>query len=292
MGTIFVLGAGFSKTCGIATDAEMLGELNRLLKPTIDSSGRSKTSINHLLEQNFRDAKNVGFEIFMTTLSSLKFLSDCTTEEGKNVFRKEEREIRKALRRYLKSRIAGVNWDDEGQTILRFMKQVDWDRDYILTFNYDLLLESAAEKLGLATKDRIIHLHGAINERILAWPTYTKFAFRTTKEPLGPRWSRAFDVLLNQSELDSLVFIGYSMPPSDLEARGLFNYSDWYNSMAVPALYRGKLVPTDKRYAYPLVVVNPDSKIPENYGFFRKRPIFCQQTLKDWISNRQRRFSI
>ena len=27
MGTVYILGAGFSKTCGVATDAEMLDEL-------------------------------------------------------------------------------------------------------------------------------------------------------------------------------------------------------------------------------------------------------------------------
>ncbi len=33
MGAIYVLGAGFSKTCDIATDGEMLGELEPLLRP-------------------------------------------------------------------------------------------------------------------------------------------------------------------------------------------------------------------------------------------------------------------
>jgi len=99
---------------------------------------------------------------------------------------------------------------------------------------------------------------------------------------LAPRWKKAFDVLRNQEEIDKLVFIGYSMPPSDLEAKSLFNYADWYNRMSGPS-YEGKRVPADKHYSYPIVVVNPDPNIKSNYEFFRKVPVFHLLTLEEWL---------
>jgi len=285
MGTVYVLGAGFSKACGIATDMEMLDSLNRLLTPTVEKvGGPPRTTIEYLREQNFLNQREVSFELFMSTLSSLKFLAEYLGP-GRNVFREEEKEIRSALRTYLKSCVSDINWDIEGKAILDFMRRVDWKHDFILTFNYDLLLEAAATRLDLILDERIIHLHGAIGERTLAWPTYTKFAYRTTKVPMAPRWKKAFSILRNQAQIDKLVFIGYSMPPSDLEAKSLFNYADWYNtdSMRIPAFYEGKRVPKNKCYSYKIVVVNPCVTIAPNYGFFRKSPLFLPLTLEEWV---------
>jgi hypothetical protein len=208
MGNIYVLGAGFSKTCGIATDMEMLDSLNPLLKATKQPKdlGLPKNTIEYLREQNFHNQRDVGFELFMSTLSSLKFSSEYLVSD-KNIFREEENELRKALCVYLKSCVEKVSWNDNGKTILDFVRQVDWKHDYVLTFNYDLLLETAARRLDLDVAARIIHLHGAINERTLAWPTYTKFAYRTTKVPLAPRWKKAFSMLRNQAEIDRLIFM-------------------------------------------------------------------------------------
>ena len=287
MGTIYVLGAGFSKTCGIATDMEMLDSLNPLLPrtPQPEDIGREpRTTIEHFREQNFLDQPKVSFELFMSTLSSLKFLPD-SLGSATNVFREGEKEIRSALRTYLKSCVREIHWDIEGKTILDFMRRVDWKHDFILTFNYDLLLEAAAERLALTVGDRVIHLHGAIGEGTLAWPTYTKFAYRTTKVPMAPRWKKAFGILRNQAEIVRLVFIGYSMPPSDLEAKSLFNYADWYNtdSMRMPAFHEGKRVPADRCYSYKIVVVNPCETIAHNYSFFRKTPMFLPLTLEEWM---------
>jgi len=287
MGTVFILGAGFSKTCGIATDMEMLDALNPMLPRTPqpkDIGREPRTTIEHFREQNFLDQRKVSFELFMSTLSSLKFLSD-SLETGRNVFREGEKEIQSALRTYLKSCVSDVNWVFEGKTILDFMRRVDWKHDFILTFNYDLLLEAAAERLALNVSERIIHLHGAIGERTLAWPTYTKFAYRTTKMPLAPRWKKAFGILRNQAKIDRLIFIGYSMPPSDLEAKSLFNYVDWYNtdSLRMSAFYEGERVPAERCYSYEIVVVNPCETIAQNYGFFRKTPLFLPLTLEDWV---------
>lgn len=271
MGTIYILGAGFSKTCGIATDFEMLDALNFLLKSTPQEKdiGAPKTTIEHLREQNFHNEPEVGFELFMSTLSSAKFINEFLGDKRK-VFREEENELRKTLREYLRSCVCNVNWESEGKTILDFVGQVDWKQDYILTFNYDLLLEAAAKRLNLNVSEQIIHLHGAIGEKTLAWPTYTKFAYRTTKMPLAPMWERAFNILRNHGEIDRLVFIGYSMPPSDLEAKALFNYTDWYNH---------------KSSSYQIIVVNPCKKksFKENYKFFRKPPLFLPLTLEKWL---------
>lgn len=285
MGTVYVLGAGFSKTCGIATDAQMLDALNPLLaaeEPRI--GGTPKTAIESLREQVFPHQSQVSFELFMSTLSSLKFTGDYL-KTGRNIFREEEREVRSALRRYLRTRVSKVDWSREGRVIVDFVKRVNWERDFVLTFNYDLLLEAAAQQLSVRVNGRIIHLHGAIGERIWAWPTYIKFAYRTTKEPLAPRWKRAFEILRNQLELERLVFIGYSMPPSDLEAKALFNYADLYNHLpgAIP-FYRGKLVPAHMRYNYDIVVVNPAKAVARNYAFFRKDPVFRRTTLKGWLA--------
>jgi hypothetical protein len=208
MGTLYVLGAGFFKTCNIATDLEMLHALNPFLKPTEPKGGGApRTTIDYVRQQNFPHRSAVGFEEFMSTLSAVKFLSD-SVDSGKNIARQEERELRKALQRYLIQCVSSVNWDGEGEAILEFVRRIDWACDHILTFNYDQLVETAAARLGIAVADRVIHLHGAVGERTLAGPTYTKFAYRTTKRPLGPRWKRAFDILRNQADLDRLIFMG------------------------------------------------------------------------------------
>lgn len=282
MGIVYIIGAGFSKTCGIATDLEMLDSLNPMLEVTVGKGGGApRTTIDYFREQNFHNQRNVGFELFMSTLSAAKFINEFL-ESGRKIFREEEQEIRKSLRTYLESCVHKVNWEIEGKTVLDFVERVDWKHDFILTFNYDLLIEAAAKRLDIDVGERIIHLHGAINERPLAWPTYTKFAYRTTKMPLASRWKRAYNILRNQREIDNLVFIGYSMPPSDLEAKSLFNYADRNNSMSGPS-YDGKRVPADKHYSYPIVVVNPSKEIKSNYDFFRKVPVFHLLTLEKWL---------
>jgi hypothetical protein len=285
MGTVYILGAGFSKTCGIATDLEMLDTLNPLLEATVGKGEVApRTTIEYLREQNFSHQPEVGFELFMSTLSSAKFINEFL-ESNRKIFQEEEEELQRALLAYLKSCVCKVDWDKEGKTILDFVRHVDWENDFILTFNYDLLLEAAAKRLDRNVMGRILHLHGAIGEQELAWPTYTKFADRTTMVPIAPRWKRAFYILRNQAEIDRLVFIGYSMPPTDFEAKSLFNYTDWYNRMSrsEPAFYEGKPVPADKCYSYQIVVVNPCKKIEPNYGFFRKDQVFLSLTLEGWL---------
>jgi hypothetical protein len=288
MATIYIIGAGFSKTCGIATDAEMLDALNPLLPRETPKIGPSITAIESVLDQNFRGQENVPFELFMSTVSALKFTSEFLGG-GRNIFEEDEKEVRAALIKYLNCAVGNVDWENQGKPILEFMLTVDWNSDYILTFNYDLLIEEAAKKLSINVNDRVIHLHGAINEPELAWPTYTKFADNATKVPLGPRWKRAFGLLRDHTNIDEMVFIGYSMPNTDLEAKGTFNYVDWYNhdSLTSMTLENGKIVPNTKAYSYNIIVVNPADNIKNNYGFFRKKPIFYQLTLENWLDRKK-----
>ena len=272
MGTVYILGAGFSKTCGIAADADMLNELEPLLKPEAVKPWGETTAIKSLREQVFERQPDVGFEAFMTMLSSLKFMGDYM-DKSKNIFREDEQEIKAALKKYLKAKVKNVDWHEEGKTILRFVELVDWKADYVITFNYDSLLEAAAKRLGLDVSGRILHLHGTIDGQAIAWPTYTKFAYKTTKAPLGPLWKEAFHILRhqveNQAPLEQIVFIGYSMPSTDLEAKSLFNYVDWYNE--------------PKRFTYQVVVVNPDKRVEGNFAFLRRKPIFHTMTLAEWL---------
>ena len=99
MGNVYVLGAGFSKTCDIATDYEMLDALNPLLAATKDKSGVVDTCIDSLRKQNFPKQKILSFEAFMSTLSALKVLPEFIGTEP-NVFTSEEKEIHRVLKRY------------------------------------------------------------------------------------------------------------------------------------------------------------------------------------------------
>jgi hypothetical protein len=290
MGIVYVLGAGFSKTCGIAVDIEMLDSLNPLLTRSPDKGGSSTTCIDRFIDQNFRGQQHVGFEEFMSTISALKFLPEFAQVEP-NVFEDAEREIRNALKRYLRDELENIQWGDGGggKAILDFARHINWQQDTVLTFNYDLLLEEAAKLLQIDTGERILHLHGATNKNDIAWPTYKKFAYRNIRTKLGSQWNRAFQVLRDREKsLSHVIFIGYSMPPTDMEARGLFNYTDWYNHGELLLARRGTLLPrkpVDRYYSYQITVVNPNPDVKRNYEFFRKDIRFCAQTMGQWLAN-------
>ena len=95
--TVYVLGAGFSKTCEIATDYEILDVLNPLLERTPNQDGTVNTYIEVLREQNFFGQEPIGFENFMSTISALKYLPEFMGLE-KNVFKEAEKAIRNLAR--------------------------------------------------------------------------------------------------------------------------------------------------------------------------------------------------
>ena len=82
MGQVYVLGAGFSKTCDIATDYEMLDVLNQLLPKTKDKSGTIGTCIDALREQNVREQHGVSFEIARHVFDDPDAFSDHDRIEG------------------------------------------------------------------------------------------------------------------------------------------------------------------------------------------------------------------
>lgn len=288
MGNVYVLGAGFSKTCDIATDYEMLDALNPLLAATKDKSGVVDTCIDSLRKQNFPKQKILSFEAFMSTLSALKVLPEFIGTEP-NVFASEEKEIHRVLKRYLKNMMKTIQWETNGNVILDFVKRVNWQRDEIITFNYDLLVETAIERSGIGIAAKVIHLHGSIADDTLVYPTYKKLAYRNTRTKVAMQWKKAFELLMTtrrKEPLERLFFIGYSMPPSDLEARGLFNYTDWYNFNHHQLALSNKLVSSmdkDRLYAYEVIVINPSPGIQSQYSFFRKDLIFHCSTLADWL---------
>ena len=272
MGTIYVIGAGFSRTCDIATDNEMLDVLNALLKKDETKSGRVLTWIEAIREQNFAERPIVGFEEFMSTISALKFMPEFLGHKP-NLFAEAEREIRQALKHYLRQEVKKVDWHTKGKSIIEFVKRANWKQDLAISFNYDLLLESAMDRVGIEAKDRILLLHGSVAERTLAYPTYKKLAYRNARSTLAKRWGAAFKQLRKLSHSDRLVFIGYSMPPSDFEAKGLFNYTDWYNRDSA------------HHYRYPIIVVNKDPDIKSNYSFMRRAPEVCIGTFSRWVDS-------
>jgi len=271
LAAVYVLGAGFSRTCGIATDAEMLDALNPLLPRAATKRATFPTSIEAVKDQNFPEGKPVGFELFMSTIAALKFTPEFLNVRP-NIFRQAEREIRQALKRYLKDKVAAVEWDADGETILDFVRSVNWKSDTIITFNYDLLLEAGLDKLGVSGKDRVMHLHGSLEDRTLVYPTYRKLAYRTTRTRVAARWNDAYRVLRSLGGSDRLIFVGYSMPPTDLEAKGLFNYTDWYNAYE-----------RNPTYTYPIVVVDRNPAVICNYSFVRRPPKLHPMRFAEWF---------
>lgn len=242
----------------------MLQTLNGRMQRTQNKDGIRTTPIESLLDQNF-EGKFVGLETFLSTLSALKFMPEYLKLDT-NVVKNEEKEIRKALRMYLSDVTNSIDLNDSANPVRKFANQVNWQQDLVITFNYDLLLEKTLEQ-GAQQEIRILHLHGSLKDKTLAYPDFRKFAYRKRRDLFAPRWKRAFEELRNHQNLRRIVFIGYSMPPSDFEAKSLFNYSDWYNNRA----------------KYEIVVVNPDPAILPNYGFLRKSIRYHRMTLERYV---------
>lgn len=281
MRTIYVLGAGFLKSCAVATDAEMLKVLDDQMHATPNKDGTVTTVIQSLLHQNF-EGNYVGFEHFMSTLAGLKFLPEFMRID-QNIFRKEEKAVMTALRKYLCHAAAQTDLASKDNPIGRFVEAVNWKEDLIITFNYDLLLERAAECRKIDAISKILHLHGSLADKTLVYPNFHKFAYRTKRDYFSARWKQAYDSLNAERErLARIVFIGYSLPPSDFEARSLFNYSDWYNfTSASENVYSP--IPQDRRYSYEIIVVNPDARVVPNYSFFRKKITYHRLKIEDFV---------
>jgi len=112
--------------------------------------------------------------------------------------------------------------------------------DFIVTFNYDQVLETLGFTAALPSKEltdgqlygrSVYKLHGSVDWTLedgkvvrrpgrdhtpfLATPGPTKFSHTNDEGPLAPLWSAASQVL---QRADAVVFIGYRFPPSDSHA--------------------------------------------------------------------------
>lgn len=191
---------------------------------------------------------------------------------GKDIFSETEAEIVLALRNYLAEATEAINFNCSSNPVRRFAESVNWDTDLVVTFNYDLLLEAALSAIGTNHDDRILHLHGSLRDDDLVYPNTRKFTDSNNRIYYAERWRAAFDALREHTTLLKIVFIGYSMPPSDYEARGLFNYADWYNDLG--------------HSSYEVWVVNPDSRVSANYDFLLHPPIYKQLKLEEYVGAR------
>lgn len=277
--TIYILGAGFSATCGIATDANMLEALNPLMDdtPPPKAPNTHGTDIDYLRNQLFPGRKEIGFEAFMSILSGQSFLPECLypDEKGNSISEQQERNIETALRKYLENKVDAAIVQGLDNPICQFIDHVNWNKDVVITFNYDLLLEKFLEKKQIDPTHEIIHLHGSLADQALVYPNYRKFTDQGQKEYFSERWKRAFQFLRGQEDNEPVcewIFIGYSMPVTDAEAMGLFAYSDYYNYGSAG-------------YGYRIITINPDPGVIKNYAFFRKEITYYRLTLEEYLTH-------
>jgi hypothetical protein len=253
----------------------MLDALNPLMDrtPPPKAPNSPGTDIDYLRDQLFIGKKEIGFEAFMSVLNSQSFLPECIHPGCTSISEQQEINIVHALRRYLEGKVDAAIAKGLDNSICQFIDLVNWGKDVVITFNYDLLLEKFLEKKQIYPKHEIFHLHGSLLDgQTLVYPNYRKFTDEAQRKYFAERWKNAFKYLRGQIDTEPVsewVFIGYSMPVTDAEAMGLFAYADYYNS-------------SGQGYGYKIIVVNPDPGVMKNYTFFRKKEITDQPWKNIW----------
>lgn len=148
---IFILGAGFSKSAGLP----LASELFPLAKAAIESEYGRDTKFQRDLENYLRyrrecdgvelDERKVDLEELMSFWDIEHFLwlrgKDTWSDEGNE----SQLMIRKAIGRVIHSRTPSLS--DIPDAYLRFAEGLSVN-DYVLSFNYDILLERALERVG------------------------------------------------------------------------------------------------------------------------------------------------
>lgn len=148
---IFVLGAGFSKGAGLP----LASELFPLVKASIESENGKDTKFQRDLENYLRyqkacgrtdvDEKSIDLEELMSFWDIEHFLwlrgSDTWSDEGNE----SQLMVRKAIGRVIHLRTPSI--DNIPNQYLRFAEHLSVN-DYVLSFNYDILLERALEHVG------------------------------------------------------------------------------------------------------------------------------------------------
>ncbi|MGA7748772.1 MAG: hypothetical protein WCA63_01360 [Gallionella sp.] len=209
----------------------------------------------------------------MSILNRQSFLPECLYPNSISISALQEKNVEDALRKYLNNKVDDAVVKELDNPICQFIDRVDWDKDVVITFNYDLLLDKHLEKKQIKPRHEIIHLHGSLDDPMLVYPNYRKFTDEPQRKYFAERWKNAFKFLRAQIDSEAVcewVFIGYSMPVTDGEAMGLFAYADFYNS-------------SEQRYGYKITVINPDPSIMKNYAFFRKEIIYHRLTMEEYL---------
>jgi hypothetical protein len=152
MYSIYIIGAGFSKPAGFPLGSELLKEIlikakqtnryNNILKRDIDEYIRYQYKVNNLRI----DEDSINLEDFISYLDIEHFLGlkggDTWSEEGNRC----QILIRNLIAQLLNERLNKID-KDTMDLYLKFSEKLD-PTDYIITFNYDTLLETCLEKLG------------------------------------------------------------------------------------------------------------------------------------------------
>lgn len=169
---VFFLGAGFSYDAGIPLTKDLL-KLS-MHNFSLDSEGIYKRVIN-IIKTCFSIENNIDFSV-------LSFSNLCTFLEYKELreyaggerFSENGSREKLALKYFLSKTIAQNTPENEfiPEIYLEFAKQLK-DKDLILTFNWDCLLEMAIEKVGKkftyhynGEGIKIFKMHGSINWRL------------------------------------------------------------------------------------------------------------------------------
>lgn len=261
MRTVFILGAGFSRPAGLplmnnfihmAKDMyainnekfKVVKEVDALISEYANTSRYLKLDLDNIEEllsifetkRLVENNKNNPFKkLICDLLSELspKFESSLVTIENEVINSVYNNAIENWYFSFICS-ILGLDIEIFSPTEMRIARGGIRDDVSIITFNYDIILESSLLKLdqyGVNVEwikkllsEKVIHLHGTIeNEDTIMPPSWNK----TMPEELLFSWKMAFEKI---SSAQRIVVIGYSFPLTD-------SYFDYFLKSALAMNY-------------------------------------------------------
>lgn len=261
MRTVFILGAGFSRPAGLplmndfihmAKDRyainnekfQVVKEVDSLISEYANTSRYLKLDLDNIEEllsifetkRLVENSRNNPFKkLICDLLSELspKFDSPLVSNTNEVIKSVYENPIENGYFSFICS-ILGLNIEILSPMEIRIARGLIRDDVSIITFNYDIILESSLIKLDKYSVDikwmqrllseKIIHLHGTIeNEDTIMPPSWNK----TMPEELLLSWKLAFEKISNAQRI---VVIGYSFPQTD-------SYFDYFLKSALAKNY-------------------------------------------------------
>jgi len=176
--TVYVLGAGFARGVGIPVSKELVSNeefsyLKNKLKRDLDIKKieNLQSYVQFRIENEYCD-KNV--ESVLNHLATAKYLyMESTTEDKTYDAETVFEDLLWYIARIIKEKMAD-NKEDIPEEFFTFLKSVYNNRDVIVTFNYDILLEVLLTSLGFGygygidekkneREQLILKLHGSLN---------------------------------------------------------------------------------------------------------------------------------